>query len=80
MLEGEPFLTNNEKGEKTLYGPFKTGTWEEWLEMQAHMFQWFSRFQHAIEHKRPGEPMKIVLQMQDTVMIWTREANEWIDM
>lgn len=60
--------------------PFKTWTWEEWLEMQAHMFQWFSRFQHAIEHKRPGEAMKIVMQMQDTVMIWTREANEWIDM
>ncbi|HET7639570.1 MAG TPA: hypothetical protein VFK47_12650 [Ktedonobacteraceae bacterium] len=56
--------------------PFKTWTWEEWLDMQAHMFQWFSRFQYAIEHKRPGEAMKIVLQMQDTVMIWTREANE----
>lgn len=79
MLYISSIMMNPMYHEKTLYGPFKTWTWEEWLDMQAHMFQWFSRFQYAIEHKRPGEAMKIVLQMQDTVMIWTREANEWID-
>ncbi|HET9920684.1 MAG TPA: hypothetical protein VFQ30_12625 [Ktedonobacteraceae bacterium] len=59
--------------------PFGTFTWARWQEMQAQTLQRFTRFQRAIERKKPHEAALIALELQEMAAQWLKEACCWME-
>jgi hypothetical protein len=58
--------------------PFAMFTWATWLEMQTQTILRFARFQRAIESRHIQEAAAVVLEMQEMVLEWQKEAVSWI--
>jgi hypothetical protein len=83
MLEKQISLTDirqDYEGEEEMGydAPFTTFTWERWQQMQARMFQCFTRFQRAIDSCQPRLAFLIVMEMQEITFEMQKEACEWI--
>jgi hypothetical protein len=67
-----------ESDEEMGYGaPFVTISWEQWLEMQARIFQNMARFQRAIADDQRDRAFFAALEVQEIATLLLKEAGAY---
>ena len=73
----ERFQVDGEAREED--SPFGIFSWQDWLEMQAHMMQNFTRFQRAVHDREAKVAIGIAHDVINMGLVWLEEVMDWVE-